>query len=202
MTPNPEKRKTVLQRSKGGALLLISVLMLSSGLLRIGLETGPALAKSVADLAVDETETPQQAPAKLDKARFHAMLVAFQEREERISALEVELADRQRAIEIAEKAVETQLQAILEAEQSLRATLAIADGAMEGDVARLTEVYENMKPKDAAALFSEMAPQFAAGFLSRMRADTAAAVLAGMAPDTAYSISVIMAGRHSGVPRE
>ena len=62
-------------------------------------------------------------------------------------------------------------------------------------------IHENMKPKDAAALFEEMAPEFAAGFLGRMRPDAAGAVMAGLDPKTAYTISVLLAGRNADVPK-
>ena len=80
--------------------------------------------------------------------------------------------------------------------------MATADKAAENDIGRLTAVYENMKPDQAAALFRLMEPSFAAGFLGRMRPDSAAAILAGLEPDLAYSISVVLAGRNADVPRE
>jgi flagellar motility protein MotE (MotC chaperone) len=83
----------------------------------------------------------------------------------------------------------------------LKKTLAIADGAAEKDLAKLTAVYEAMRPADAAALFQTMAPEFAAGFLGRMRPEIAAAVLAGMNPGKAYSISVLIAGRNATAPK-
>ena len=130
------------------------------------------------------------------------MLTAFREREARLTARETELEDRMRALEIADAAVEKKLVALLEAEEKLKATLSLADGASENDLTRLTTVYEQMKPKDAAALFEEMAPEFAAGFLARMKPDAAAAVMAGLDPNTAYSISVIMAGKNATVPQK
>ena len=74
--------------------------------------------------------------------------------------------------------------------------------AVENDLAALTSVYENMKPKEAAPLFEAMDPVFAAGFLARMRPEVAAGIMAKLSPDAAYSISVILAGRNANVPRE
>ncbi|NHX27768.1 hypothetical protein HA397_27890, partial [Escherichia coli] len=83
------------------------------------------------------------------------------------------------------------------AEDSLRATLTLAETAAESDLARLTAVYENMKPKDAAGLFEQMSPDFAAGFMGMMRPDAAAQIMAALDPATAYSISVVLAGRNA-----
>ncbi len=49
------------------------------------------------------------------------------------------------------------------------AEASLADVAAENDLQSLTQVYENMKPKDASALFEEMSPEFAAGFLGLAR---------------------------------
>ena len=103
---------------------------------------------------------------------------------------------------IAETEIDRKMAALEEAEANLRATLALANGAAEEDLARLTDVYANMKPKQAAALFEEMDPNFAAGFLGRMRPDAAAAILAGLTPRAAYTISVVLAGRNADVPKE
>jgi flagellar motility protein MotE (MotC chaperone) len=105
------------------------------------------------------------------------------------------------ALDLAEAAITARLADLATAEADLKATLSLADGAAENDLARLTAVYESMKPADAAALFTAMAPEFAAGFLGRMRPETAAAVLSGMAPETAYSISALIAGRNALVPK-
>ena len=108
---------------------------------------------------------------------------------------------RSKALSVIDEEITKRLTALEQAEVELRGTLALADNAAENDLARLTSVYENMKPKDAAALFGAMEPDFAAGFLGRMRPDAAAAVLAGLSPDAAYSISVILASRNANAPK-
>ncbi len=94
------------------------------------------------------------------------------------------------------------MQELTDAEARLRENLALADGAAEQDLVRLTAVYEAMKPAEAAPLFAAMAPEFAAGFLGRMRPDAAAAILSGMNAEAAYAISVLIAGRNALVPKE
>ena len=106
------------------------------------------------------------------------------------------------ALSVADQTIARKLAALTEAEEKLRATLALADTAAEDDLIRLTAVYQNMKPAEAAALFEEMDPQFAAGFLGRMDPAAAAGVLAGLSPQAAYSVSVILAGRNANVPKD
>ncbi|GGB01102.1 MotE family protein [Allosediminivita pacifica] len=130
------------------------------------------------------------------------MIEALKAREARVATLEEEIDVRMQALSVAESEIDRKLARLEEAEASLRATLATARTAAEDDVARLTDVYASMKPKQAAALFETMDPEFAAGFLGRMPPDAAAAILAGLTPETAYTISVIVAGRNANAPRQ
>ena len=130
------------------------------------------------------------------------LLKTLKGREERISAQENQIADRIQALAVAKHGIDQKLVELVKAEEKLRATMALAETASEDDLSRLVSVYENMKPKDAAALFEEMEPRFSSGFLGRMRPDAAAKIFAGLTPAKAYSISVILAGRNAGVPTE
>jgi len=191
------------RRVRGGALLLTSILLIGSATLRLGVQAGPAITREMshaAAVSADPVEEPQKAMAASDDMQL--LLTTLQEREQQLNRREMQIEDRMKALEIADGAIEHKLQALVEAEARLGATLALADGASEGDLTRLTDVYEKMKPKDAAALFEEMAPEFAAGFLGRMRPTAAASVMAGLSPKAAYTISVILAGRNATVPKE
>ncbi len=190
MTGKPTKRP------KSGVLAVISLLMIGSAVIRLGLEAGPALAKSSDSLTL-EPEIAQS-----DKPGAQELLTQLLRREEALAIREAAVLDKEKALQIADQAIEGRLAALQEAEENLRETLAYAEKAAETDLTRLTDVYQNMKPKDAAALFETMDPGFAAGFLSRMPPDAAAGVLAGLSPESAYTISVIMAGRNATAPQE
>ena len=112
------------------------------------------------------------------------------------------LRDRLQALRITDREVTQKIAALEEAETDLRQTLSIAETAAEDDIKRLTEVYERMKPKQAAALFEQMDPSFATGFIARMRPEAAAAIMAGLSPQAAHTFSVVMAGRNADVPTE
>lgn len=196
------KIKKPSRRLKGGVLFVISLLMLASATLRMGVQAGPALTR---ELAGRSEETPQQAahtgPGNPTKGELQQLLDMLQAREKSLNVRQIEIEDRAKALEIADAAVEQKIAALIQAEERLSATLALADSASEDDLARLTRVYEQMKPKEAAALFEEMDPEFAAGFLARMRPDAAAGLMAKLSPTAAYSISVILAGRNASVPK-
>ena len=177
-----------------GILVILALLFASSGALRMGAGVGMALAGG------PEPESPA-APLVCPEPPL-ALVEAMAKREDQVAAQEAAVADRMAALALAETAINTRLAEMAGVEAELSKTLAQADGAAEKDLARLTAVYEAMKPKDAAALFETMAPEFAAGFLGRMRADAAAAVMTGLSPKAAYGISVLLAGRNALVPKQ
>lgn len=190
-------------KQAGRSLTLIATLLMFSGLVRLGMEAGTAFAleggsdnSDVVAGSEDQEGFPSSYP------EMSEMLKAFQRREARLSKQEIQLELRIKTVEIAEREIEKKLVALAAAEDKLRKTLAYSDSAAENDLARLTSVYESMKPKDAAALFEEMDPDFAAGFLGRMRPDAAAGIMAGLSPQAAYSVSVRLAGRNANAPTQ
>ena len=187
---------------KPEALLVILFCFLGSGLIRVW-ESGAAIAEEVGSLAATEQPAPKAMTAQVCPPQLEpeSLLLAIREREAQLDARESRLGDREQVLRISRLKIDEQLAALEDAEKKLTATMAIADEAAEKDIVRLTTVYENMKPKDAAALFEAMEPAFAAGFLGRMRPDAAAGIMAGLNPQAAYTISVILAGRNANAPK-
>lgn len=179
-----------------GALFIVAMLFATSGALRLGSGVGTALARTedASEAALAAVPATCEPPAELAEA--------LSLRESRLAGREAALNDRQAALALADAAISERMAELLALEEELRATLALADGAAEADIDRLTAVYQAMKPKDAAALFETMSPEFAAGFLGRMTPESAAAILSGMSSEAAYGISVIVAGRNAGAPKE
>ena len=194
-----KRRRTYRKR---GTLHVIAWLMISSAAIRFTAGPGQAIAEDMA-AEVAQSMSPASTPVVVeDHVEAGALLAALQARETAVTEREMQLADRMQALAVTEAEIMEQLDALTEAEESLRATIALADAAAETDLTRLATVYENMKPKDAAALFEEMSPAFAAGFLGLMRPDAAAMIMTLLEPQTAYSISVVLAGRNVGVPTD
>lgn len=190
------------RRNGRGSILFICCLLVGSAAIRIGGEAGKAVATE-SPFPVPAVSDPMPSPAASEESQedFNQMLAAFRGREARIERLERQIDIRQKALEVADTEIQKRLQVLQDAEDSLRSMLAIADTAAEDDVVKLTSVYENMKPKVAAALFEEMEPAFAAGFLGRMRPAAAAGIMSGLSPTKAYTISVILAGRNAEAPK-
>lgn len=180
------------RRAGRGALVIVTALFATSGVLRLGSGIGAALAKA------GEEPGAEPAMCKMPTAFSEALTL----REDRVAAQEASLKDRLSALALADAAITKRMEEMKAVEEELKATLALADGAAEKDIQNLTAVYQAMKPKDAAALFQAMSPEFAAGFLGRMPPEAAAAILSGMSSEAAYGVSVIVAGRNADVPKE
>lgn len=188
---------SVRRQAGRGALFIVAMLFATSGALRLGSGIGVALAR--AEEAPDPAEADVITPASCETPS--ALAEALRQREDRVSVQEAALQDRLAALALADAAITERMTQLKAMEEELRATLSLADGAAEADIEKLTAVYQAMKPKDAAALFETMSPDFAAGFLGRMPPESAAAILSGMSAEAAYGVSVIVAGRNAGVPK-
>ncbi len=183
-----------------GALAIISFLFVASAIIRIGSGSGQVFAKEIAAL---RSQNEEQIPLICENsAEIEEILSALAVQSEYLEKRERELGELEQTLAVAEDRVQANLTALVAAEELLSATIAQSESASENDLARLTSVYENMKPKQAAVLFEEMAPDFAAGFVGRMRPDAAAEIMAGLTPQAAYTISVILAGRNALAPTE
>lgn len=183
-------------------LPVIAGLLFVSALARIGDAqiSDPAGPGRAADAA--GTAEPQSAAACPPDPAIADLLSALAAREAALDERAARIADRMQALRLTEEVTAARLSELETVEAALSRTLTLADEAAEQDVLRLTAVYENMKPKTAAELFSRMPPGFAAGFLGRMRPEAAAAILSGLEPDQAYAISATLAGRNAAAPPE
>ncbi|PYF11995.1 flagellar motility protein MotE (MotC chaperone) [Rhodobacter viridis] len=198
-TPKPPAQavKKPRRRFGRGSLMLIAALFAASALVRFG----AGIAEAVAATSSAETASADSKSDCVTEPGLMNMLSEVQDREKKLAEREKVVSDRSQALTLAEKRIEQRLASLVEAEKNLSQTVEIADKGADEDVTRLVTVYENMKPKEAAPLFSTMAPDFAAGFLSRMRPESSAAIMAVLDPKVAYTISVIMAGRNAGAPQ-
>ncbi|SFB05313.1 hypothetical protein SAMN05421688_2586 [Poseidonocella pacifica] len=181
--------------------MTLAVMLIGSAVLRLGGETGQAI-------ALEFTKEPAQPEAPIALAECEPaadvaiVLEALQAREEQVALRESQVAARLQKLSEAKAEIEAKLASLTQAEARLAETITKAESASEGDIAQLTAVYENMKSKDAAALFETMSPDFAAGFLARMKPESAAGIMAGLSSEAAYSVSVVLAGRNANVPKQ
>lgn len=194
------------ERIRGGVLFTIAALMIGSAVVRLAVTAAPVMARQVAsdspDVAAEAAGQERESAARIcQDPELQRILDALRKREAALTAREDRIARREKELAATASEVDARLAELTSAREELRATIARADAAAEDDVARLTRVYEQMKPKDAAILFEQMDPRFAAGFLARMKPEASAGIMAGMAPESAYAVSVILAGRNASTPK-
>lgn len=181
----------------GFALRLIVSMLLVSGLIRLG-TVGAAIARSPEEVVVSTNSDHMCGPEK----DLEGLFDLAEQRMLQLDEKEALLNRKQSDLNAAEALVRKNLEQIEMAEARLKEVIETVDGASEDDIGRLTNVYETMKPKVAADLFSQMAPDFAAGFLGRMSPKAAGEIMSGLTPENAYAISVVLAGRNANVPTE
>ncbi|MFQ6550787.1 MotE family protein [Aestuariibius insulae] len=186
-----------MSKTGKGTLGILAVLLVGSGVLRVGEGTGWVFAQTA-----DEGQIEGDVAVCDPDGMLEEVLAALQTREDEVRVREIAVQNRIVALDLANDQIDRKLAELEAAEASLAETLAVARTAAQDDLTSLSGVYEAMKPKDAALLFAEMPPEFAAGFLGRMRPETAAEIMAGLPASNAYSISVVMAGRNALVPTE
>ncbi len=141
------------------------------------------------------------APECVTDEGINQVTARLRERQAQLDERERHVALRMIELQKAEKSLKTNLERVKAAEEDLRATISLADGAADRDIDTLIAVYEKMKPKDVSVVFETMDPSFAAGFLARMRPESAASVMAGLSAQKAYTVSILLAGRNMDVPR-
>ena len=194
------KQKSARRRATGRrTLLTIALLLGASGLVRLG-GIGFAVADDVNELLRGTSVGNGERPACTTEADIETVLSALQKRETTLVENETALEARLKTLAVADRELTEKMRALVAAEDQLAATMAVATTAASDDLARLTALYESMKPKQAIPLFETMDPEFAAGFLSRMKPAVGAQIMAGLDPQTAYAISVVFVGRNSEVP--
>lgn len=199
-----ERKGSPASATVGGVGLIVAC-FLASAALRLT-ESAPAFADGLSALGnerwIQAAGSGANSGGTQGNADADALLAAIREREAQLDTEEKEIADRAQALRVAEEKLAEQLEAFETARQNLEATLAQADKAAERDIDRMTTVYENMKPADAAQIFDEMEVSFASGILARMRPEVTASVLAAMEPETAYAVTLTIASRNARVPTE
>lgn len=177
---------------------LIAGVFVASAIMR-GLGIGGVAMANTPEPVGDIVETPLQA---CSNPIYVPILDALRAREAEVVRKEAEIVEAAQVMQSAKASIHEKLTELKHAEQQLRETIAQAQTAAESDVTQLTQVYENMKAKDAAALFQKMDAEFAAGFLGRMSPKVAAEIMTGLDADHAYAVSVLLAGRNMEIPLE
>jgi len=154
----------------------------------------PAAGPEPRDLSGDvpDTEHPVDLAGR-DSACDPRLLRAMDERGRQLDARASDLAARARMLEAIEARTSEQVRALEAERAALEGTLARIDREAEAGITRLVEIYENMKPKEAARIFEAMPAEVAAGFVRRMAEKKSALVMGNLDAEHAYAITLALA---------
>jgi len=119
---NASEKRKLKRRGSKGTLIILALLLATSGALRLGDGIGIAVARAAAP--VEEAQTSQSSPALNCPIPPVAVAEALSEREARVLAKETALEDRLAALALADQAIEIRLVKLASAEAKLNETLA------------------------------------------------------------------------------
>lgn len=121
--------------------------------------------------------------------RFEYLMKELHREKERIRLKDAELADREAFVKSLDKTLQTRANELISLEQRLVALSLEAERTKDERIKKLSGVYENMDPEQAARAIEEMDPNLAVTLLLRMRKREAGRVLGAMDPPKASKIS-------------
>ncbi len=123
------------------------------------------------------------------------VLIAVNKKMAALAKREDEMKENESAFAAIRLRLDKQLLAINAAKASLDENIFKRTEQAQEDLSHLTQMYQSMKPKQAAKIFNEMDVNFAAGFLREMKGAHAGLILSNMNTKKAYQISLVLASR-------
>lgn len=122
-----------------------------------------------------------------------ALLQKLSERREELDQQSKKLETRETLLTAAEKRVEERIARLKEIEDSVASLIEKFDKQEEERLTKLVKVYEDMKPKSAAAIFDQLDMDVLLAVAKRMDEAKMAQVLSKMTPDAAKRLTLEMA---------
>ncbi len=116
-------------------------------------------------------------------------------REDRIAKALAELDNRKAEIVAARAALTAELRRLKSNSTGIASSRTSRQRAVDDDITRLVEVYEAMKPKEAAAVLGALPPDFSAELLMRVNPETGARIIAAIEPEKAAVLTTYMGAR-------
>ena len=124
-----------------------------------------------------------------------ALAEALNTRALRIERYMEEIENRKREIAQAEATIRTRLEELKAVRNSIKGQRGNETSAVQSDIDRLVAVYDQMKPKEAAAVLSNLPAEFAAEILMRIQPETGARIIAAVEPARAAMLTTHMGAR-------
>jgi flagellar motility protein MotE (MotC chaperone) len=127
-----------------------------------------------------------------------AVLLDLRARREQLDAREAALANRESMLAAAQQKLTAQIGEMQALQQRLETLEASHKQQETAAWQGLVKVYEDMKPRDAAAIFNDLGMPVLLSVIDRMKEAKAAAILAAMLPDKARDVTTQLALKRTG----
>lgn len=123
------------------------------------------------------------------------LLQRLSERRKELDERESALSERAAMLEAAEKRIDARIKRLEELEASIAAKTAEREKRRQEEIAGLVEMYENMKPRDAAKVFDRLQLEVLVRVVEEMKPRVMSAILAEMKPQKAEELTMAIAER-------
>lgn len=123
------------------------------------------------------------------KEKYESKNLELRGKEEQLNSLKNELASEREKIDLIKKDMEKNLDMINQTRQSIHDSLAVMDGEEADNMKLLANIYEGMKPAQAASIISKMDHRTAVKLLKLMDQRNSAKILQDVEPATAVKLS-------------
>lgn len=143
----------------------------------------PAPGKAMPDVIA--ASLPRTSPAAISDPNERALLEDLRKRREALDAREHALDERSSLLEAATLRLQSKIDKLSELQRQLDALGTARKQRQDASWNGLVKVYEDMKPREAAAIFDVLDMHVLLQVLDRMNERKAAAVLAAMQPERA-----------------
>lgn len=125
------------------------------------------------------------------------VLQSLSKRRDQLDQRERDLEQREKLLQAAEKKVDEKVVELDKLKQQIETLLKKQENIQDERITQLVKIYENMKPKDAAAIFNEMNFDVLLSLIDKMSERKVAPILAAMDPTRARDVSARLAEQRS-----
>jgi len=137
----------------------------------------------------------QEVPPPEMSASERALLDRLQSRRQELEGRAQELDLRESLLRAAERKIEDELAALKSTEERIAAAEAARKAEEDARLKDLVTMYENMKPKQAAAIFDGLDLKVLVDITTKMNPKKSGEIIAKMSPDAAQRLTVALARR-------
>jgi len=161
--------------------------------------------KSKEQKKMDESNHDPLDPVIGHEGRPSSELVVLQdlsERRRQLDKREADIGQREALLQASEKRFEEKLAELTALRDEIKKLMDAANAKTNADTQRLVDVYEKMKPKDAAGIFDTMNMDVLLPIVAAMKETKLSPIMASMSPEKAKVITAALAQKAKVLPND